>query len=109
MVLIFIAGFYFYVLYQVSYKPWASTEFTLMGTGYSNADTRLANNRETLISHQYIIKNPPYSLKARYEMLENFLNKQGNLYPKNGAYRVNYIFSQEGWSFRGNFPYFLYR
>ena len=107
-ILIPIISFYFYVFYQISYKPWVSTEFTLMGTGYSNKDTRLANNRETIISHQYIVKNPPYSLKARYEMVEKFLINQGNLYPKNGAHRVNYIFSQEGWSFRGSFPYVFY-
>jgi len=101
-------GFYLFVAFQMIHKPWIQTELILMSIKETNVETLISNKRDSILVHEYIVKNPPYTLKGRYEMVNDFLKEQGELFPESGAHRVSYIFTQEGWYFNNNFPYVDY-
>ena len=90
------------------YKPWLPTEITLMNTYKSNKETLASNGVDSMITYYYIVQNPPYSIKGRYDMVKNYLENKSNLYPKKGAHRRTFSFSKEGWSISNSFPYFYY-
>lgn len=97
-----------YMLYQMLYKPWLPTEITLMNTYKSNKETIASNGVDSMITYYYIVQNPPYSIKGRYNMVKNYLENKSNLYPKKGVHRRTFSFSKEGWSVSNSFPYFYY-
>lgn len=90
------------------HKPWLPTEITLMRTDNSNIETLRASKHDSITTYYYIVKNAPYTLKGRYEMVEGFLQKKLNLYSKQGVHIKKFVFSKEGWSFYNGFPYFKY-
>ena len=63
------------MLYQMVHKPWLPTEITLMRTDNSNIETLRASKHDSITTYYYIVKNAPYTLKGRYEMVEEFLKK----------------------------------
>lgn len=98
-----------YMLYQVLHKPWLPTEITLMRVGNSNEATLRSNKRDSITTYYYIVKNAPYTLKGRFDMVNDFLKKKSNIYPQQGSHKIEFSFDVEGWSFSTHsFPYFWY-